>query len=278
MPPFPRAHYYVAAFLLLTFAAFMPSYFMVLGQASFAHHVHGITATLWIVLLITQSWSIHKGIWAVHGWSGRASVALVPLFTAGGLLVTQNMLSTPSAFNEMFGVRLAVADLIATAAFVAFYGGALRNRRSPEIHARYMLSTVFLVIGPSLARFLTNYVPGFLVRSRETLPNFAKAADTSFIFAMIFCFVLVVRDARNGKPMAPFSWALAATVLMFGGYRWFSSTDAWLRFADIFVSVPTPLIIAGGIVATITVTYVAWFYPAQHESTGSVVGSSQPAE
>ena len=39
--PFPRAHYYVAAFLVVTIVAFHPSYFGSLREAPFAHHFHG---------------------------------------------------------------------------------------------------------------------------------------------------------------------------------------------------------------------------------------------
>lgn len=46
MLPFPRAHYWVLVLLVTTFAAFWPSYFMVFADASFAHHLHGITASL----------------------------------------------------------------------------------------------------------------------------------------------------------------------------------------------------------------------------------------
>lgn len=274
MLPFPRAHFYVGAFLIITFAAFTPSYFAVLPDASFAHHLHGITATLWIVLLMTQNWSIHKGLWPLHAWSGRASIALVPLFTAGGLLVTQVTLLKETPFKEMFGTRLAVADFVATFAFIAFYYGALKHRRTPDIHARYMLATVFLLIGPSLARLFANYVPGFLVRSLETLPNFGKALDASMIVAVVFCLVLIGRDAANRKPVAPFSWALVATILMFGGYKWFGGTAFWVGVSEAFAVLPSSLIMAAGIVISIAATYAAWFHPAEPATQRAAVAAA----
>lgn len=278
MLPFPRAHLYVGAFLILTIAAFMRSYFAVLGSAPFAHHLHGITATLWIVLLMTQNWSIHRGIWPVHAWSGRASVLVVPLFTAGGLLVTKNTLVQESLFNEMFGTRLAVADIVATVAFLAFYYGALKNRKTPEIHARYMLATVFLLIGPALSRFFANYIPGFLIRSVEDLPKFGQAADSSFFLAAIYCVVLIARDALGRKPVAPFSWALVATVLMFAGYKWFGYTAVWAEVSQVYAALPGSFLMGAGILISFAVTYVAWFYPSEPRTEFAPVGAAQPAE
>ncbi|MEO0617603.1 MAG: hypothetical protein AAFY69_15850, partial [Pseudomonadota bacterium] len=204
MLPFPRAHWYVAGFLLFTFAAFMPSYFAVLPEAPWMHHLHGVTATLWIVLVMTQNWSAHRRRWGIHAWSGMASLALLPLLTVGGLLVTQRTLLSDSVFKTLFGQALSVADFVVSAAFVAFYTLALRHRRTPDLHARYMLSTVILLAGPVLSRFFVNYVPGFLVRSAETLPKFGNALDASFVLASAFCLALIIRDYRNRKPLAPF--------------------------------------------------------------------------
>lgn len=116
MLPFPKAHWYVAAFLVITFAAFMPSYFAVLPDAPWVHHLHGITATLWIVLVITQNWSAHQRSWRMHAWSGMASLPLLPIFTIGGLLVTQHTLLKDTVFKEMFGEALSIADLIVSVA------------------------------------------------------------------------------------------------------------------------------------------------------------------
>jgi hypothetical protein len=258
MPPFPRAHYYVGAFLLITLVAFAPSYFLVLPNAPFAHHLHGVTATLWIVLLCTQSWSIHHGLWRVHAWSGRASFLLAPLFTAGGLMVTQVTLLKDTAFNEMFGIRLATADVVATLAFALFYFLALRQRRAPDLHARYMLSTVTLLLGPSLARLFANFVPGFLIRGPEDLPKFGQAIDASFVLALVLILVLIGRDLRNRKPVTPFLMAFVASAMMYGGYRGFGETQAWRAASEAFAALPPTIVTLLGFALGAGAAFAGW--------------------
>ena len=90
-----------------------------------------MTATLWIVLLITQNWSAHRGRWKLHALSGIGSMALVPVFTVGGLLVTQNTLLKDTAFKEMFGEALSAADFFVSATFTSScVSGFGRKRRS----------------------------------------------------------------------------------------------------------------------------------------------------
>ena len=75
MLPFPHAHWFVGFYLIVTFAAFAPSYFIVLPDAPWVHHLHGITATLWIVLLMTQNVTAHRRRWRGYdprGCYGRA--------------------------------------------------------------------------------------------------------------------------------------------------------------------------------------------------------------
>lgn len=240
MLPFKHAHWYVGVFLIFTLAAFMPSYFGELTDAPWEHHLHGITATLWIVLVMTQNWTAHNRKWKLHAWSGMASLALLPLLTMGGLLVTKKTLLSTSPFKDMFGHALSAADFFVSFVFVMFYAAALRYRRTPDLHARYMLATVIMLAGPSISRFLVNYVPGFLIRSLETLPKFADALDASFAIAGVFCLILILRDYRASKPIVPFSMALLATILMALSYyvvgempiysdiaKWFSSLATW---------------------------------------------------
>ncbi|MEO1028760.1 MAG: hypothetical protein AAFX02_06835 [Pseudomonadota bacterium] len=276
MLPFPRAHYYVLTFFLVTIAAFAPSYFLILPKAEMAHHVHGITATLWIVLLMTQNWSIHNRKWTFHRYSGLASMALVPLFTIGGLWVTQVTLLSTSPFKDMFGIRLAFADFVATFAFLAFYGLALRHRKSTDQHARYMLATVILLFGPSIARLLANYVPGFLIRAPEDLPKFGDAVHASMLIGLAICLILIARDYLNKKPVTPFVLGLGATMLMYLGFVWVGHTPTWLSFTAWFAAWPLWTVLTLSLVSGVAAVWWGWMYPA-HRSHAPI-GAQQPAE
>lgn len=278
MLPFPNAHWYVGGFLLFTLAAFMPSYFAVLPDAPWVHHLHGITATLWIVLVMTQNWTAHNRKWKLHAWSGMASLALLPVFTMGGLLVTKHTLLSNSPFKDMFGHALSAADFFVSFAFVAFYAAALRYRRTPDLHARYMLATVILLAGPSISRFLVNYVPGFLIRSIETLPKFAEALDTSFIVAGAYCLILILRDYRAGKPLMPFTMALLATILMVLSYYVIGEMHMYSHVTEWFSSLTTWQISAFSLVSSSLVVAWAWKLPTPRNRRDDLPGELTAAE
>src|SRR5690348_3826679 len=78
--PFRHAHWFVLALFPLAALAFWRGYVSVLGTSPIEFHIHGITATAWLVMLALQSWSIHAGHRAFHRTNGLASFALFPLF------------------------------------------------------------------------------------------------------------------------------------------------------------------------------------------------------
>lgn len=266
MLPFPHAHWFVGFFLIVTFAAFAPSYFIVLPDAPWVHHLHGITATLWIVLLMTQNVTAHRRRWRWHAAAGMASLVLVPLFTVGGLLVTQNTLLKDTLFRELFGEALSSADFVVSVAFVLLYVKALQYRRNPAIHARYMLSTVILLLGPSIARFFAAYVPGFLVRSLETLPKFGAALDASFVIATGLCLYLIVKDYRDNQPVWPFVSALIATVAMLLSYYTIGYTATYSSVAAKFAALPAGQIAAFGAITSSLAVLWAWRHPYPRKS------------
>jgi len=268
MLPFPYAHWYVAAFLVTTIAAFMPSYFAVLPDAPWVHHLHGGTATLWIILVMTQSWTAHRRLWRAHIWSGIASMALIPIFCVGGLLATQNTLLRTSAFVDMFGRALSPVDLMLSVVVVAFYSLALRHRRSPDLHARYMLATVIIISGPALSRFFVHYVPGFLVRSLETLPNFANALYASLLMAIGLCLALIIQDQRQDRPLAPFTAALVTTLMMFVGFHLIGNSQFYAVVAEWYAAQSLLHIAVFGVCGSALAIWWAWGHPVQGPAHG----------
>ncbi len=263
-----HAHWYLLSFLLMTFMAFMPSYFLKLPTAPWVHHLHGITATMWVVLVAAQNWTAHRGNWKWHVRAGTASLALVPIFTVGGLLVTQHMLRTESLFNELFGRALGAADLLVSVAFVGLYTLALRHRRNHDSHARYMLATVILLIGPSLSRFIAGYVPGFLVRSLETLPNFGHALNAAFILTAAFCMVLMLRDQARSKPSTPFALALLTTIGMFISYHVIGYHPMYSLVADELAELSMLSVVSFGLLTSSAAIAWGWLNPLPGKPTG----------
>ena len=231
MRPFPNAHYYVGALIVMTFAAFWPTYFSTFTKASFAHHFHGMTATAWMVLLMVQNWTIHHRHRRAHIFAGWASLGLVALFAAGGFLTMQVMTSDTSPFMEMYGFRLVSVDLLATLFFGSSFALALRHRRDQHRHARYMLTTILILPVPVVARFIMNYIPGFLINGPEDLPNFGRSVELSILLSVAFIGVLIIRDIINKKPAVPFTYGLIISLLAYSGYFSWGTTETWQNIA-----------------------------------------------
>ena len=259
--PFRGAHYLVALFLVVTIAAFWPTYFSVFKSAPSAHHWHGVTATLWMLLLIWQSWSIRQRSFALHKWGGRMSFLLAPPFVAGGLLVTKMTVIKDSPFTEMFAISLSFADFVSVAVFVLFYFLALRNRRSVEHHARYMLGTVFPLIPPTVARLFVVYAPGIAIRGPEDLPNFGIALNLSFLIAGLIAIALIIRDARHKKPLAPFVLAFASLALMIGVFHSYGNTAHWEQTVLAYAQISDGALIIAGLIIGAAAALLGWIFP-----------------
>lgn len=259
--PFRRAHYAIAAFLAVTVAAFWPSYFSILDAAPVAHHLHGVTATLWMLLLIWQSWSIRQQNFSLHKWGGRMSFLLAPPFVAGGLLVTKVTVIKDSPFTEMFAISLSFADFVSVAAFALFYFLALRNRRSVEHHSRYMLATIFPLIPPSVARLFTGYAPGIAIRGPEDLPNFAIALNLSFVVAGLINIALLVHDARRKKPLTPFLLTFASLLIMIGVFHSYGETAHWEATVLAYARYSDGVLVVAGLAIGAAAAFLGWTFP-----------------
>jgi len=275
--PFPRAHLYIAGFLAVTIVAFWPTYFSVLNVAPSAHHIHGVTATLWVLLLIWQSWSIRQSNFNLHKWGGKISFFLAPPFIVGGLLVTKMTAIKVSPFTEMFAISLSFADFVSVAAFALFYFLALRNRKSVERHSRYMLATIFPLIPPTVARLLAVYAPGIAIRGPEDLPNFGIALNLSFVVAALFTITLLVNDARHKKPLLPFMLSFVSLLIMIVSYHTYGNTEQWRQIILAYAELSDTTLIAAGLALGAGIAFLGWVLPNKFASARSDAISSSVA-
>lgn len=199
---YPRAHRYFTLALLITVAGFFPSYFAVLRTTDAVHHFHGLTATAWMLLLILQSWLYAQGKLSLHRTLGRLSLILVPGFLASGMWVVRTMLISRGGFNLTFGAQLAAVDGISLAAFAGAYGLGFHYRRNLALHARFMASTVLLVLPPALARLLPAMLPA--------IRSFELAFHLSFALTELVVLALLWDDRRSGRVRAPYLLLLGA--------------------------------------------------------------------
>lgn len=254
--PYPRAHWVLLLLVPLTLIAFWDSYFSVLGTSSVAHHAHGVTASLWILLLISQSWAIHNRQIAWHRAAGRASFALFPLFLAGGLMVLQVMAarSRSQPFIEIYGAGLGAIDLVTVATFAAVYYLALRNRRNVQLHARYMLATPILLLSPVFSRLIIQYVPWLEIQGPEDFWAFVWAVQIANAIALAVALALYATAPRHGRP---FAIAAAAVMIQVAAFQWLGPAEWWRSAFAALSVVPTTLFVVVGLVVGILLVLLA---------------------
>ncbi len=222
--PYPRAWLYLLLLLGLTVLAFWPSYFGKLDAVPWQFHVHGVTATLWMLLLIAQSLLIHRGQRQGHRLLGTSAVLLVPAFLAGGLLVMGTMAQSQGPFHAMYAHRLIAIDCLATVGFAGFVTAALAQRRRVAEHAGWLMATPLLLVSPVLARLFSGFLPPFAIRGLEDLPRFAGSVHLAQLVALAIAVALALQARQHAKP---YLWAAAVLVAQSLGFEFLGQVPAW---------------------------------------------------
>ena len=256
--PYSKAHHFMLLLLLLTVAAFWPSYFGRLPDAPIAHHLHGITGTLWVLLIATQSWLIHTRKIQWHRRVGKVVFVLAPLMVGAFALVTWvGAVKSTSGhpFYEMFGRALLTADtlLVFTTPLIIYL--AFRYRKNVHLHSALMISTVMGLLPPILSRLFTNFVPGMMIKGPDTLVRFGGALQLAMLLTFVFAVVLYFRSRPHGWP-----WMLSAVItgLMYLLYATLGQTDIWAAFVQWMASMTPVVVFTVGAVLGLVACMQGW--------------------
>lgn len=225
--PYSKAHWYMLALLPVTVLAFWPSYFGILREAPLAHHLHGVTGTLWILLIAGQSFAIHSRRLSLHRTAGRLVFVLAPLLIGAFSLVTWAGAQKAVAqhpFYEAFGRALLTGDSLLVFVTPLLVYLALRHRRRVHLHSALMISTVMGLLPPILARLFNFYVPGLTISGPETLYLFGPALLLSVAITVGLGIFLGLRYRPYGWP-----WWLASgfVALLYLLYATLGQTVLW---------------------------------------------------
>jgi hypothetical protein len=267
--PHAKAHWYLLALFPVAALAFWPGYLSQLGTAPTEFHAHGVTASLWLILLIAQSWSIQSLRRPLHRTLGIVSLALFPLFLVGGVGIFVGMAQRfveGSPFQAMYAARLSLVDAVAVAGFAWLYFEGLRHRRNVQLHARYLLATVIFLLPPILARAVPIFPP-LSIAGPADFWKLEIAFHIGNFAAAILAFALAYSSGKYGRP-----WAIAGGLTLLAGllYQTLGQMPAWHGFYANFAYLPrTPLalvtLLGGGLIA-----FAGWRSgrgPPRHAST-----------
>jgi len=198
--PYRHAPYYVLFVIAVIVAGFWPSYFGASGPIPWQFHAHGIAASLWVLMVLVQSWTVHKAQLPLHRAVGKSSLILFP-FLIGGLaaiidLTGKGFVAGDSPSRVTYGGQFLVGLALAIAAYVVLYYRALKFRRKVWAHSGYMLATPLILFESPLSRVFGTWMPGLTIQGPQ---DFDRIIPTIV-------------------------WAMAVELLVIGGI-WFAYRD-----------------------------------------------------
>ncbi len=188
---YDRVYLYLALGLILVFWGFSKSYFGKLGTTDSAHHIHGISATLWMIILIIQPYLYKINKFKAHRYLGWFTLILVPTLVYGGVLMIQNMIRVQEFYPPNTVYQLAFIDSVTLIGFVVLYALALYYRKNLKLHARFMVCTIFGPLNPALGRIF------FMVGAAS---NFTETLTYSYILLELVLLFIIFRE-RKAKEM-----------------------------------------------------------------------------
>lgn len=226
---YANAYLYLGMGLLATFIGFLPSYFSKLSDFNPVYHFHGITATLWMLLLILQPYLYRIGKLKNHRLIGWGSLLLAILVIIGGLLMIQLMIQGKDKFGiASMPYQLAFINIFSIVMFGLFLALAIKNRKDVQLHARYMVCTIFSPLNPAIIRIFFRH---------GLTDSFPVALTWSHIIPELILILLILDDKRKVKFRRPYLVCLGLIVIQHGLMYFAGDWEWWQsimnQFADL---------------------------------------------
>lgn len=202
LPSYRYAHWYFLAALAAIVAGFWPSFFAPLGAGDFAHSLHGVTATLWIVVLATQSWLVSRGLVRWHRRVALGALVLLPVMILSALRMVAVMFANPQ-MPPFLPPLLAFIDLPSVAFLIVLVTLALRNVR---------------VFAPQV--------------------DFMMALHGSLVTVELILVALIVSDRRAGERRLAYPLSLAFFIVLHALMLPVSGSSGWAALMRWYVALP----------------------------------------
>ena len=141
--------YFFVTLALIAVAGFWPSYFSrVHEETELRVHLHGAVMSMWLLMLIGQSYLIRSDRRALHRLVGKVSYLLVPLIVFSTLTLERFRLqeSVGGLTPELLYFVYVVLSLVGL--FMLAYAWRCTTERTPQLHMRYMACTALPLIDP----------------------------------------------------------------------------------------------------------------------------------
>lgn len=188
---YSNAYIYLALGFIATIIGFFPTYFNKLGETDSLHHFHGITGTLWMIILIAQPLLYRFGKMKYHRRIGWASIALAPIVFYGAIRMIQFMMNTREASELLY--KFAWLDVFTILPFALFVVLGVVYRKDIQYHSRFMICTIFGPLSAGIVRIF------YLM-----LNNWNSAITGTYVLFELILLLLIFDDWRKGRIRSPY--------------------------------------------------------------------------
>jgi hypothetical protein len=216
---------YFAVLFLVAIVAFWPTYLSRVASASGYTHLHALTASAWMLLLVAQPLAIRTRRIALHRTLGRTSYVIAPLVVISMVLLAHSK-THGAAREDLLGAYL---PLSLAALFALSYALAIATRRTMPLHARFMVCTAMTLIDPVFVRLLF-----WIYATPPFLYQWITFSLTDAVFAV---FIWRERHSRAGRAVFPVLLALfvlSQFIALSGLYQ----ARVWEAFMRWFAALP----------------------------------------
>jgi hypothetical protein len=202
--PYRNAPYYVLVCIAVIIAGFWPSYFAAEEDIPWQFHAHGVAASIWVLMVLMQSWTVHKEQLPLHRIVGRSSLFLFPFLIAGLAaiidLTAKGYIAGDSPVRVEFGGQFLIGLALAVAAYVTLYYRALKYRRKVWVHSGYMLATPLILFESPFSRVMAMFVPGLTIQGPQDFDRIIPGIEWACAIELIIVAALWLKYREKAKP------------------------------------------------------------------------------
>jgi len=257
--PYRNAPYYMLAVIAVIVAGFWPSYFAAAEAVPWQFHAHGVAASIWVLMVLFQSWAVHKEQLPAHRIVGKSSLILFP-FLIGGLaaiidLTAKGFVAADSPVRVMFGGQFLIGLALAIAAYVVLYYRALKYRRKVWLHSGYMLATPLILFESPFSRLMTMVLPPLYIEGPQHFDRIIPSIIWAMAVSLVVVGVLWWRFREKANPFLVAGAFIVAQMLTMG----LMSDNAVLeRLLVVIGNLPSAAVVLTGFAIGAATSWAGW--------------------